>query len=100
MSRQTGPPGDCTHKSHSVTKFSKEYVVHVLTGDTTGAGTNVNVTIELIGSNRRSGERVLRHGNKPDAFERNQEDFFNLNVSVFVLCMYVCMCVYECQMHL
>ncbi len=93
LSRQTGPPSETAGKSYGVTTFSKEYVVRVCTGDNTEASTNVNVTIELIGSKRSSGERVLRHSNKPDAFERNQEDFFHLNVRNLCVCVYVCVCV-------
>lgn len=61
LSRQTGPSHESARKTYGVTVFSKDYVVRVLTGDALGAGTNSNVTIELIGSLRSSGERVLRH---------------------------------------
>ncbi len=80
LSRQLGPPPDSSGKSYGVTSFSKVYVVRVLTGDTAGASTNVGVIVELIGSKRSSGQRVLMHGNRSNAFERNQEDFFHLNV--------------------
>jgi len=52
------------------------YSIDVLTGDRSGAGTDANVSIELIGDNGKSGLHVL--DNAQNNFERNKTDSFGI----------------------
>lgn len=55
------------------------YKIEVFTGDRFGAGTDAEVSIELIGETGKSGLRVLDNAN--DNFERNKVDVFGVETA-------------------
>ncbi|XP_077979346.1 lipoxygenase homology domain-containing protein 1-like [Glandiceps talaboti] len=57
-----------------------DYIVHVYTGDVSGAGTDSNVFCNIFGENGDTGERELKESEtNTNKFERNNEDIFKLN---------------------
>jgi hypothetical protein len=56
-----------------------EYEITVVTSDIRGASTDASVTIELIGTQGRSGPRLLESPRIPDPFERGSRDVFHIS---------------------
>ncbi|CAF0916712.1 unnamed protein product [Rotaria sordida] len=55
------------------------YLVHVFTGDKSGAGTDANVFLTIYGQNKDSGERqLIKSKTNSNRFERKQEDIFEI----------------------
>jgi hypothetical protein len=53
-----------------------QYEVHVLTGKTSGAGTDATVHVNIYGENSDTGDRQLRKSNHMNKFENGQTDKF------------------------
>lgn len=61
------------------------YEVSVFTGDESGAGTDANVFLNIIGENGDSGERKLHKSETHmDKFEKNHVSSSSLNQSFFL----------------
>ncbi|CAF3698383.1 unnamed protein product [Rotaria sp. Silwood1] len=55
------------------------YLVHVFTGDKSGAGTDSKVFLTIYGQNKDSGERqLIKSKTNKNPFERKQEDIFEI----------------------
>lgn len=53
--------------------LAKKYVVNVVTGNVSGAGTDANVFLNIIGENGDCGERQLKKSEtNTDKFEKGQ----------------------------
>ncbi|CAF4587849.1 unnamed protein product [Rotaria sp. Silwood1] len=58
------------------------YMVHVFTGNKSGAGTDANVFLTIYGEFEDTGERELRQSKKNmNKFEKNQEDIFEIKAA-------------------